>query len=707
MAKNENKAVDEVLELHNRPLTERQVLHLSALTGKATEALLGLSIAEIQQKFRFEFDLSILLFRRVCGKVVKTDPATGEEYPVPFATVHVEGSDCNLLAYSPPEGQWLWFYPLSCQREQVASTVTDQCGNFCVLIPRWEIDWILRWRKTKICFPDIFIKPSILDILKSSIMAPALKPSASWSEKDPDSLSFIINQNPDILEHLLQVVDPLFADKVSRIQQTAELGAPAETLRNLLDRPAFERSLPPPLPDDIEINETANSPDFDNISAKVAKNIDAPLLESIQLNKFIGPFRRCKNIYMPEWHLIADVPDITFRVTQDIDGDGDEEVIYDEGFFDVRWNNGDIPNVVLQASEIAIAANVCLNPEVACQASAIVSAGLMPLYNSEPVPYHDQLSGYARRPNRPHPNGTFSAPALPMPPPDHLLATAPFAGTLQLYGCNHHEGAEYYRLRYQFNGSALSTFSGQSWNVFRWLGSPGHLDVQTVIPDVQGWYAILPETDRWLPSHLLLNWPTKGYQNGLYQISLELADSSKHILHTTTPIGVQIDNALPVAAFTTLAWRVQGGGEWHGLSFTCPVIRRPAGSTIEISVGAYVSAPHLRSVHLRGNGCGAGAPVLISAAPDNWEVYAGGSAIRHWHRGASDNSFDNTATPAVFEVSGSSPSGVYSFYLAAYSRAFNPSGGGGGFEADWHYNPTENWRHANISIAVVDDIRGG
>ena len=136
MAKNENKAVDEVLELHNRPLTERQVLHLSALTGKATEALLGLSIAEIQQKFRFEFDLSILLFRRVCGKVVKTDPATGEEYPLPFATVHVEGSDCNLLAYSPPEGQWLWFYPLSCQREQVASTVTDQCGNFCVLIPR-------------------------------------------------------------------------------------------------------------------------------------------------------------------------------------------------------------------------------------------------------------------------------------------------------------------------------------------------------------------------------------------------------------------------------------------------------------------------------------------------------------------------------------------------------------------------------------------
>lgn len=712
MAKNENKAVDEVLELHNRPLTKRQVFHLSALTGKATEALLGLSIAEIQEKFKFEFDLSILLFRRVCGKVVKTDPATGEEYPVPFATVHVEDSDCNLLAYSPPDGQWLWFYPLACQREEVASTVTDQCGNFCALIPRWEIDWILRWRKTKICFPDIFIKPSILDILKSSIAASALKPSASWFEKDPDPLSFVINQGPEILEHLKQIVDPLFADKVSRIQQTAELGAPAETLRSLLERPAFERPLPPPLPDGIAINETANSPEFDNISVKgkfsadtkVVKSIDATLLESIQLNKFIGPFRRCKNIYMPEWHLIADVPDITFRVTQDIDGDGDEEVIYDEGFFDVRWNSGDIPNVVLQASELAVASNVCLNPEVACQASAIVSAGLMPLYNSEPVPYHDQVSGYARRPNRPHPNGTFAMPGLPMPPPDHLLATAPFSGTLQLYGCNHHEGAEYYRLRYQFNGSALSTFSGQSWNVFRWLGSPGHLEVQTVTPDAQGWYEILPETDSWLPSHLLLNWPTTGYQNGLYQVSMELGNSSKNSIHTTTPIGVRIDNALPVAAFTTLAWRVKGGGEWHDLPFTCPVIRRPVGSTIEIGVGAHVSALHLRSVHLRGNGCGTGAPVLTSAAPGNWEVYAGGSAMRHWHSGANDNSFENTATPAVFEVSDASSSGVYSFYLAAYSRAFNPAGGDGGFEADWHYNPTENWRHANISIAVVDDV---
>jgi hypothetical protein len=64
------------------------------------------------------------------------------------------------------------------------------------------------------------------------------------------------------------------------------------------------------------------------------------VLDKLDMTKFRGPFRRCIDIVVPEWQVIVDVPDITFRVTQDTNGDGTEETIYAEGFFDVRWNAG-------------------------------------------------------------------------------------------------------------------------------------------------------------------------------------------------------------------------------------------------------------------------------------------------------------------------------------------------------------------------------
>jgi hypothetical protein len=118
---------------------------------------------------------------------------------------------------------------------------------------------------------------------------------------------------------------------------------------------------------------------------------------------------------------LLDVPDITFRVTQDVDGDGDQDVIYAESHFDVRWNSGNIPDVTLYADPIAVAGLTCDTPEVPCEnVPAITFAGLMPLVNppAPAAPYHDAGSGeapnfalgYARRPNRPHPNGLFADP---------------------------------------------------------------------------------------------------------------------------------------------------------------------------------------------------------------------------------------------------------------------------------------------------------
>src|SRR5262245_65513091 len=60
-------------------------------------------------------------------------------------------------------------------------------------------------------------------------------------------------------------------------------------------------------------------------------NVDPKLLDHFDPARFIGPFFRCVDVYLPEWSLVLDVPDITFRVTQDVNNDGTEETIYGEG----------------------------------------------------------------------------------------------------------------------------------------------------------------------------------------------------------------------------------------------------------------------------------------------------------------------------------------------------------------------------------------
>ena len=122
---------------------------LGALAGLEPEQLKGLTIADINRTFPYLIDPKILFFRQVCGTVVKTDPATGVDAPVPFATVQVEDTDCSFLGYFPAASPWGWAFPFRCRREVIATALTDDCGRFCVWIPRWEIDWILRFRRER------------------------------------------------------------------------------------------------------------------------------------------------------------------------------------------------------------------------------------------------------------------------------------------------------------------------------------------------------------------------------------------------------------------------------------------------------------------------------------------------------------------------------------------------------------------------------
>jgi hypothetical protein len=369
-----------------------------------------------------------------------------------------------------------------------------------------------------------------------------------------------------------------------------------------------------------------------------------------------------------------------------VNNDGTEELVYSEGFFDVRWNSGSIPNVTLHASPIAVVGHTCDTPIVPCgNTPAIQFAGLHPLVNpAGPAdPYLDVVAGYATRPNRPHPSGMMADP-LPNP-----LAEAPFTRVLQLYGCNRVNNAAFYRVKYSYNGGPVVPFTGLTWPLYRVVG--GNLQTHWPAADLNGWYPVLPQADNWFPDLLLLEWPTGGFADGLYTVTLEIGNAAKSVIGTSAAVGIRVDNSAPVTQFTALRWR-KAGGAWVNVPspFTCVVIPRGVvPSDIEIDLSYSVTAHHLRSVQVFGSGCGAGNPVLISAP----------GTAQHWHTNVADNAFASTAR---FSVSAASAAGAYSFSVLGVSRAFNPAGGDGGHLADWNYDPVYNYTWPSLPIAIVN-----
>src|SRR5271167_1529831 len=148
-----------------RPVGALQAARLSGLTGLAASEFEGHTIPALAERLRWVVDPGLWLFRRVCGRVVKTDPATGDELPVPNATVDVFDTVCDYWGFFPEPWPWGWLFPVHCERELIATVVTDACGEFCFWIPCFEIEWILRWREERVCFPELFVKPTVVDLL--------------------------------------------------------------------------------------------------------------------------------------------------------------------------------------------------------------------------------------------------------------------------------------------------------------------------------------------------------------------------------------------------------------------------------------------------------------------------------------------------------------------------------------------------------------
>src|SRR5262249_25797219 len=161
-----------------RKLTARQAAYLEEISGVSAEKLVAKPLGELDELLRWKIDPHLLFFRKVCGRVVRVEPGTGVIQGVPNATVHIEDTDCSFLGFFPVEGPfwwWWWFWPIFCHREEIATTITDQCGRFCVWIPRWDIDRILRFRLERVCYPYI-VKPSLADLLREIGPGPVERP---------------------------------------------------------------------------------------------------------------------------------------------------------------------------------------------------------------------------------------------------------------------------------------------------------------------------------------------------------------------------------------------------------------------------------------------------------------------------------------------------------------------------------------------------
>lgn len=666
-----------------RLVTERQAAYLSKIASVPQKEIAGKTIAKVIDQLRWRVDPSLLLFRRICGRVVKPNPTTGDLEPVPNATVHVEDTDCSFFGFFPVQSPFYWLFPFHCRREEITTVVTDACGKFCVYIPYWDVDRYWRFRLNRICFPEI-VKPSIRDILNRPLFEPP-EIKIPFPEPDPRVL-------PEQIERIRAVVGPQVAERLEQTADLRELGGDVGQLNGLLDTPAFTQPLPPPLPANIRRDGAAKSEELEGLAAGMPDQAKA--IRAIDFNRYLGPFVRCRDILVPTWTTFLDVPDLTFRVTQDIDADGNEETIYSEGFFDVRWNAPNVLNVTLTASEHAISVPHCEPiPGIDCQDDpAIITAGYMPL---EPT-HHDNTDGVGIRVNRPRPpDGRSSTP-------QSGLAHAPYCRTLNLHGCQRLGGATHYRLTYAVklpDATAFTApvpFAGLKW----WAPRLGPGAPILIAPNADGWYSILPAASLAHPNWLL-SWPTHAFANGLYEVRLELGKASGgsiSVTDTSAPERFLVDNTKPTLRFEEIRWRpasIPVATPWTNANSTllptvCPVITRMSGTPIHIQVAWAASAAHLRNAYLSAAGCGAGGLSFVT----------GEDTYRHWHIDKNDNDIAETAT---LLLPGNRPAGCYHLRLDGWGRQFNPSGFDYGPALNWLINQGSfSWSHAGRAISLVN-----
>jgi hypothetical protein len=637
--------------IEKRKLSASQITFLAKEASLPTEKLADLRIIDVADSLGAYLDPYWLFNRKVCGRVVQRDPLTGELRGVPGATVEVQDTDCS--GWFRKVGGFQWFYPFGCTRDTIATAVTDECGYFCVWIPRWLFEWIRTWRRERICLP--LDRPRLIDVIDPPFDPdPPIIRDPGWIDPLPEKV-FRIDPR----------VDHLTADRIGALVSELGPGSSRIGLDRLLAAP-LQMPRPSP-PSDADL--VGYTPDPDG---------------PVDFTDAFGPYWVCRDIYVPEWQVVLDVPDITFHVTQEING-ADVEV-YSEGYFEVRWDDSGSGDVILEANELAVSVDDCdVDNGIICEDTiAIISASEMPLDQSATPLFHDDASGFGVRVNRP------SASPTEWEPPMSLVANAesPIADTLVLRGCVHINNAQYYRLMYD-RGAGPEPITGTSWPAWH-----ATLGIITIAPDADGWIEIQNLIGGY--QHLLMKWPTVKYPNASYDVVLEVADSTRTVLQQSAGHTFVLDNSQPT--FTEFAVRYRVGDDAFSAFVLddCPkIFREPAvdgvgGEAVEIEVTWRAGADHLRDAFVKMGGCGGGNPTVDAFSNTSW----------YWQ---TSGAVDTGSHTAVFTISATADAGCYSLTRRAVSRAYNPATASFIPSSFYWENDRRRWTRSSWSISVVDE----
>lgn len=314
--------------LFARPLDPAQALRLAQLSGLEGNELAGRPLASLHPRLSGTFHPELLGLRRVEGRVVRKNPATGALEPISGATVHVDDTVGSFLVYSPPEWpDWSWFLPFRLHRKEISAATTDGQGHFSVGVPRWEIEAIASWRQGRIRCAD-FSRPRLCDLVR---------------DLDPGYLSepaAITIRKPGFLLGCQKRLGRPLADRIAALIPAAS-AFDEGALESLLEtRVAPER---PAALDEI------GAPELRGLLAVLAREhgLSPEVVEGAKLGPWIGPFWRGGQLMLKLWTPLVGAPDLTFRVTRGFGESGRGGSFSPEGFFSVPWNRGALPQLTL------------------------------------------------------------------------------------------------------------------------------------------------------------------------------------------------------------------------------------------------------------------------------------------------------------------------------------------------------------------------
>ena len=234
-----------------------QASRLSSITGLPASEFEGKTVNALSERLRWEIDPDLWLFRRVCGRVVQTDPATGLDLPVANATVEVFDTVCDYWGFFPEPWPWGWLFPTRCERQLVATVVTDACGNFCFWIPR------LRNRMD----PPLAGRACVLSRVVSQASVGRSHRAEVRTPNPPDPAQFVgrLRVGGDLAATLGARAEGV----LSAVRSSSGFGDNVAQLGDLLRSPAFTQPVAPPLPPVLSLGRTKSLADYPKRSTRV------------------------------------------------------------------------------------------------------------------------------------------------------------------------------------------------------------------------------------------------------------------------------------------------------------------------------------------------------------------------------------------------------------------------------------------------------